>query len=125
MPNKVQRYRITGTISAAGAFTATTNQPLHGRIKSIAINYPAATVALVLSSGDLVSQTILTLGAANTDITYYPRTPVCVNTGAETILYSTGNKVCTEYVVNSVLTLTASSGTAGQIVTMDVLVEEW
>lgn len=125
MPNKLQRYRITGTISAAGAFVATTNQPVHGRILAVSIDYPAATVALVLTSGEISAQTILSLTAANTDVTYYPRVPVCLNTGAETIYYSGTLKVETEYVVASRLTLTAASGTSGQTVTMDILVEEW
>ncbi len=122
-------YTLTATADGTGAGTATTitdqSIPM-GKIYAVEVDYPVATVALTLTTKNLAAtQTVLNLGAANTDVMYYPRVPVCVNTGAETVLYSAGNKVCEQYVVFGALTLTLASGTSGQSVTVKVYVEEY
>ena len=121
-------YTLTATADGTGAGTTTsiTDQSIpRGKVLSVEVDYPAATVAVALTSKNLAAtQAIMTLAAANTDAIYYPRTPVCTYAGAETILYSTGNKVVTEFVVFGPLTLTISAGTEGQAVTVKVYVEE-
>jgi len=126
---RINSYRLTGVIDAAGALVVSTSADQsapRGRVIAVEVDYPAGTVALTLTSKNLaVTQTIMNLSAANTDAIYYPRVPVCLNTGAETIYYSTTAKVYEPYMVFGHLTMTAASGTAAQVVSMIVYVEEY
>jgi len=126
MPNKIQRVRIgSGAIAAAGTATAYSNT-FAGRIIAVQVNYPAATCTVDIDTdGELQAQKILDLAAANTDITYYPRTPACDYTGAQTVYWEGTNKVCDQFVVNGRLKLSIASGTAGQEVTVDIIYEEY
>jgi hypothetical protein len=91
---------------------------------AVEIDYPAATVAVALTSKNLaVTQTILTLGAANTDAIYYPRTIAQTNAGVN-MTYDGTRTIPTEFIVFGALTLTLSSGTNGQSVSVVVYVEE-
>lgn len=121
----IRKYKISsGAIAAAGTATAY-SVPIRGKILAVGVDYPANTCTVDLDSdGEASAQKILDLAAANTDATYYPRVPVCVNTGAETILYSTGNKVCEPYVVYGRIKLSIASGTATQSVSVYLVVEE-
>jgi hypothetical protein len=124
MPSKIQRVRISsGAIAADGTATAYSS-PICGKILAVEIDYPAATCTVDIDTdGELKAQKILDLAAANTDVALYPRVNVCDNTGAATIIYGTGNEVATEFVVNGRLKLAIASGTATQVVTVDVFYE--
>jgi len=124
MPGTISRYKITGTIAAGGGFTAYTNKPIRGKIKSIEIDYPAANVTLVLTSEGPIAQTVLNLGAANTDVVRYPRIYQEDEAGTD-LTYDATRKIPTEFVVIGRLKLVASSGTATQVVTMYINVEEY
>jgi len=126
MPNKIQRVRLTGTIIADGSATAY-SQPLAGKILAVQVNYPAATCTVDIDTDGEggAAQKIIDLAAANTDATYYPRTPVCTYAGAQTIYWEGTNKVCEPFVVNGRLKLTVASGTDTQIVSVDIIYEEY
>ena len=122
---KIRNYKISATI-AAGATTASAySVPIRGRIIAVGVNYPTNTCTVDLDSdGEASDQKILDLAAANTDKTYYPRTPVCTYTGAETVLTYTALKVHEPFVVYGRVLLTVASGTAGDTVSVYIVVEE-
>ena len=124
MVNKIQRFRIkSGAIAADGSATAYSSIVM-GKILAVHVNYPTNTCTVDIDTdGELKSQKILDLAVANTDIVYYPRTPVCVNTGGETVFWEGTNKAYTEFMVHGRLLLTIASGTAGEEVSVDVIVE--
>lgn len=121
----IRQYKIVATI-AAGATTATAySSTIRGRILAVSINYPSHTCTVDLDSdGELKSQKILDLAAASTDIIYYPRTPVCTYTGAETVLSYTALKVYEPFLVYGRVKLSLATGTAEDAVTVNLIVEE-
>ena len=123
--SQIRKYKISGTI-AAGATTATAySVPIRGRILAVNINYPTHTCTVDLDSdGEYSAQKVMDLAAANTDKTYYPRTPVCTNTGAETILSYTALKVYEPFVVYGRIKLSIATGTATETVSVTLIVEE-
>jgi len=124
MPNKIQRVRMVGTIGAAGTATDYSS-PISGRILAVQVDYPAATCTVDIDTdGELSSQKIVDLAAANTDATFYPRA-FAQKIDGTTLLYTTGEEVPVEFVVNGRLKLSIASGTAIQTVTVDVLYEEY
>jgi hypothetical protein len=124
MPSKIQRVRISsGAIAADGTATAYSS-PICGKILAVEIDYPAATCTVDIDTdGELKAQKILDLAAANTDVVLYPRVDVCDNTGGASPVYGTGFVIVTEFVVNGRLKLAIASGTATQVVTVDVFYE--
>jgi len=124
MPSKIQRFRIkSGAIAAGGGATAYSST-ISGKILAVHVNYPTNTCTVDLDTyGETPTQKILDLAAANTDKTYYPRTPVCTNTGAETVLSYTALKVYEPFVVHGKILLTIAAGTAAEEVTVDIIVE--
>lgn len=126
---RLNSYTLTATIAADGSGTATTSTDQsipRGKIYAVEVDYPANTVAVALTSKNLAAtQAIMTLSAASTDAIYYPRVPVCTYTGAETIYWSGTAKVCEQFVIFGALIMTLSSGTAGQVVTMKIYIEEY
>ena len=123
--SQIRKYKISGTI-AAGATTATAySVPIRGRILAVNVSYPTNTCTVDLDSdGEYSAQKVLDLAAANTDVTYYPRTPVCINTGAETIIYNTAMKVYEPFVVYGRIKMSIASGTATETVSVTIIVEE-
>jgi len=121
----IRKINLTATI-AAGATTATaTSETIHGKIVSVEVNYPTNTCTVDLDTvGENHSQKIMDLAAANTDVTYYPQTPVCTNTGAETVYEFTALKKYTPINVFGKITLTLASGTATEAVTVGITYEE-
>ena len=126
MPNKIQRVRIaSGAIAAGGTATAYSNN-IAGKILAVHVNYPTNTCTVDIDTdGELKSQKIIDLAAANTDAVYYPRTDVCDYAGAATPVYDTGFVIVTEFVVSGRLKLSIASGTAAETVTVDVIYEEY
>ncbi len=123
--SKITKYKITATIAAAASTAEAYSIPIRGKIIAVGINYPAATVTVDLDSdGEASAQKILDLAAANTDKTYYPRTPVHTYTGAETVTWFTAMKVHEPFAVYGRVKLSLASGTAGQSVTVYLMVEE-
>jgi hypothetical protein len=128
MVSKYTRLSLTGTIDATGAVDVYSDKIIRGKIKSVLVDYPAATVAVTVQTDELVSQKIVELGAANTDKVFYPRVQVCSNDG--TLLNNSNDgtavsKLWDEFVVFSRLRLVCASGTAAQVVKVVVIYEEY
>ena len=122
---RITKYKISsGSIAADGTASAY-SIPIRGRILAVGIDYPAHTCTVDLDSdGEASAQKILDLAAANTDKTYYPRTPVCIYSGGETVLWYTALKVHEPFVIYGRVKLSIASGTAGESVTVYLMVEE-
>ena len=123
--SKITKYKISATI-AAGATTASAySVPIRGRVMAVGVDYPAHTCTVDLDSdGEASDQKIMDLAAASTDKTYYPRTPVSTYTGAETVLSYTALKVYEPFVVYGRVKLSVAAGTAGDSVSVYLMVEE-
>jgi hypothetical protein len=128
MVSKYTRVSLSGTISSAGAIDVYSDKIIRGKIEAVYVDYPAGTVAVTVQTDELVSQKIVELGAANTDKVYYPRVAVQSNAGAD-LNNSYDNTAVTKlydnYVVFSRLRLVCASGTAGQVVKVAVVYEEY
>lgn len=122
---RIIKYKVTATI-AAGQTTATAYSiPIRGRILAVGISYDTNTCTVDLDSdGEASAQKILDLAAANTNKTYYPRTPVQIFTGGETVFWEGANKVHEPFVVYGRIKLSLASGTATESVTVYLMVEE-
>lgn len=99
--------------------------PIRGRILSVHIDYPAHACTVDLDTDEPVSQKVLDLASASTDAVYYPRTPVCNNSGSENVYFEGTNKVHTDFTVFGRVKLTVASGTATEEVKVYLLVEEY
>ena len=121
----IRKINITATIAAGETTASATSETIHGKILSVEVNYPTNTVTVDLDTvGEQKAQKIMDLAAANTDVTYYPRTPVSTYTGAETVVWYTALKVYEPFVVFGKITLSLASGTAGEAVTVGITLEE-
>lgn len=128
MASKITKYKLSGTISAAGTVDVYSGHVARGRIVTVQVDYPAHTVTVDLKTDEAVAQTILDLAAANTDVTIYPRTPVQDYTGSDVDLSDAegGNTAqYEEFCVFGRLRLVCASGTAAETVTVHVYVEEY
>ena len=122
---KIQMYKIeSGAIDVSGD-ASEYSIPIRGRILSVQIDYPAHACTVDLDSDEAVSQKIIDLSSASTDAVYYPRTPVCNNSGSENVYFEGTNKVHTEFTVFGRVKLTIASGTATEKVKAYLLVEEY
>lgn len=122
---RITKYKVTATIPAGETTATAYSIPIRGRILAVGINYPTNTCTVDLDSdGEASAQKILDLAAANTDKTYYPRTPVHTYTGAETVTWFTAMKVHEPFVVYGRIKLSLASGTATESVTIYLMVEE-
>jgi hypothetical protein len=128
MVSKYTRVTLTGTINSSGAVDVYTDKIVRGNIKAVHIDYPAATVAVKITTDELVAQDIVDLGAANTDRIIYPKTPAQTKAGVD-INNSYDNaaitKLYTDFVVFSRLRLVCASGTVAQIVKVNIIYEEY
>lgn len=122
---KIRKYKISATIPAGETGITAYSVPIRGRILAVGVNYPAHVCTVDLdSAGEASAQKILDLASANTDKTYYPRTPVCTYTGAETVLTYTDLKVYEPFLVYGRVLLTVAIGTATETVSIYLMVEE-
>ena len=123
--SKITKYKISATIAAGATSASAYSVPIRGRVMAVGVDYPAHTCTVDLDSdGEASDQKILDLAAANTDKTYYPRTPVSIYTGAETVLSYTALKVYEPFVVYGRVKLSVAAGTAGDSVSVYLMVEE-
>ncbi len=121
---KITKYKVTATIPAGETTATAYSIPIRGRIIAVGINYPANTCTVDLDSdGEASAQKVLNLAAANTDITYYPRTPVQDVLGAD-VTYDGTNEIYEPFLVYGRIKLSLASGTATQAVTVYLMVEE-
>ena len=119
----IRKYTVSAEVEVGGAAEAFT-KPIRGRVIAVGVNYPAATVTVDLDSdGEASAQKIINLAAANTDATYYPRTPVQDVLGAD-VTYDGTNEIYEPFMVYGRVKLSLAAGTAGQTVKVDLLVEE-
>ena len=122
---KITKYKISSGAIAADGSASAYSIPIRGRILAVGVDYPAHTCTVDLDSdGEASAQKILDLAAASTDATYYPRTPVCTYNGAETVLTYTALKVHEPFLVYGRVKLSIASGTAGESVSVYLMVEE-
>jgi hypothetical protein len=128
MASKYTRVSLSGTLDKTGAADVYSDRTIRGKIESVLINYPASTVAITISTDEIVSQKIIELSADNTDRVIYPRVPLQTNAGVD-INNSFDNtsltKLVGHYVVFSRLRLVCSSGSEDEIVKVIVIVEEY
>ena len=123
--SNIRKYKISSGAIAADGSASAYSVAIRGRILAVGVDYPTNTCTVDLDSdGEASAQKILDLAAANTDATYYPRTPVCIYTGAETVFWYTALKVYEPFVVYGRVKLTIASGTAGESVSVYLVVEE-
>lgn len=119
----ITKYKISGTIDASGDAVAY-SVPIRGKILAIGIAYPAAVCTVDLDSdNEVVAQKIVDLASANTNRVVYPRTPSQDITGAD-VTYDGTNEIYEPFVVYGRIKLTVASGTQGQIVSVNLIVEE-
>ena len=123
--SKITKYKISATIAAGATSASAYSVPIRGRVIAVGVDYPTHSCTVDLDTdGETSAQKILDLAAATTDKTYYPRTPVCINTGAETVLSYTGLKVYEPFTVYGRVKLSLASGTATETVSVHLMVEE-
>jgi len=123
--SKITKYKISATIAAGATSASAYSVPIRGRVIAVGVDYPTHSCTVDLDTdGEASAQKILDLAAATTDKTYYPRTPVCINTGAETVLSYTGLKVYEPFTVYGRVKLSLASGTATETVSVHLMVEE-
>lgn len=122
--SNIRKYKISsGTIAADGTASAYST-PIRGKILAVGVDYPAGTCTVDLDSdGEASAQKILDLSAANTDKTYYPRVAVQDITGTA-VTYDGTNEIYEPFVVYGRVKLSVASGTAGQSVSVYLVVEE-
>ena len=121
---RITKYKVSATI-AAGATTASAYSiPIRGRVLAVGVNYPTNTCTVDLDSdGEAAAQKIVDLAAANTDRVVYPRTPSQDITGAD-VTFDGTNEIYEPFVVYGRVKLSVASGTAGETVSVDLIVEE-
>jgi len=123
--SQIRKYKISSGAIAADGSASAYSVPIRGKILAVGVDYPAHTCTVDLDSdGEASAQKILDLAAANTDATYYPRTPVCIYTGGETVYWEGTNKVYEPFVVYGRVKLTIASGTEDEVVKVYLIVEE-
>lgn len=126
--SKIAKYKISSGAIAADGSASAYSIPIRGRILAVGVDYPAHNCTVDLdTNGEASAQKILDLAAANTDATYYPRVAVHDKTGAAIDLSDAegGNTAMYEpFLVYGRVKLTIASGTAGESVSIYLMVEE-
>jgi len=122
--SKITKYKVSATIAAAATTASAYSIPVRGRILAVGINYPTNTCTVDLDSdGEVVAQKIVDLAAANTDVVVYPRTPSQDITGTD-VTFDGTNEIYEPFVVYGRVKLSLASGTAGDTVSVELIVEE-
>lgn len=120
----IRKYKISSSTIAADGSASAYSSPIRGRILAVGVDYPAHSCTVDLDTdGEASAQKILDLGAATTDKTFYPRVQVEDNTGTG-VNYASGYPIYEPYVVYGRIKLTVASGTAGEKVSVYIVVEE-
>jgi len=126
--SNIRKYKISATIATGESTASAYSTPIRGKILAVGIDYPSHTCTVDLDSdGEASAQKILDLAAASTDATYYPRTPVHTYDGSAVDLSDSegGNTAQYEpFVVYGRVKLSVASGTAGDTVSVYLIVEE-
>ena len=123
--SRITKYKISATIPAGDTGATAYSIPIRGRILAVGVDYPTHTCTVDLDTdGEASAQKILDLATATTDATYYPRTPVCIYSGGETVFWEGTNKVYEPFVVYGRIKLTVAGGTAEETVSVYLMVEE-
>lgn len=128
MVSKITKYKISETLDATGAIDTYSSHAVRGRILAVQVDYPAHNVEVDLKTDEAVAQTILDLAAANTDTTVYPRTPMHDYTGTAIDLSDAQGGDVAMYDLFCVfgrLRLVCANGTATEVVTVHIYVEEY
>jgi len=122
--SKITKYKISATIAAGATSASAYSIPIRGKVLAVGVDYPTHTCTVDLDSdGEASAQKVLDLAAANTDITYYPRTSSQDNTGAD-VTFDGTNEIYEPFVVYGRIKLSLASGTATETVTVYLMVEE-
>ena len=121
---RITKYSITSPAIDASGDAVAYSVPIRGKVLAVGVDYPANTCTVDLDSdGEASAQKIVDLAAANTDVTVYPRTPSQDITGAD-VTYDGTNEIYEPFVVYGRVKLTIASGTATQVVKVNLIVEE-
>jgi len=122
--SKITKYKISATIAAGATSASAYSIPIRGKVLAVGVDYPTHTCTVDLDSdGEASAQKVLDLAAANTNITYYPRTSSQDNTGAD-VTFDGTNEIYEPFVVYGRIKLSLASGTATETVTVYLMVEE-
>jgi len=123
--SQIRKYKISSGAIAADGSASAYSVPIRGKILAVGVDYPTNTCTVDLDTdGEASAQKIIDLAAANTDATYYPRTPVCTYSGAQTVYWEGTNKVYEPFVVYGRVKLTIAAGTEDEVVKVYLIVEE-
>ncbi len=120
----IRQITLVATIPTAGTGVTVDSETIHGKILKVAFNVTGNSMDINLDTlGEQKAQAIINY-TGNTDSTFYPRVPVSLNTGGETVLWFTALKVYEPYTIFGKLRLTLASGAAAEKVVMTVTFEE-
>jgi hypothetical protein len=122
--SNIRKYKVSATIAAGETTASAYSSAIRGRILAVGIDYPEHTCTVDLDSdGEAAAQKVLDLAAANTDTVKYPRKAIEDNTGTG-VEYADGYPIYEPYVVYGRIKLSLASGTAGETVSVTIVVEE-
>ncbi len=120
----IRQMKITATVPAGDTGVTADSDTIHGKILKVSFAFTGNSMDVNLDTlGEPNAQAIINY-TGNTDSTFYPRVPVSLNTGGETVLWFTALKVHEPYIVFGKLRLTLASAAAGEIVVMTITYEE-
>lgn len=120
----IRQMKITATVPAGETGVTADSDTIHGKILKVAFDVTGDSMDINLDTlGEPSAQAIIDY-TGNTDSTFYPRVPVALNDGEETVLWYTALKVYEPYVVFGKLRLTLADAAAGEIVLMTITYEE-
>lgn len=121
---RITKYKISATIATGETAASAYSVPIRGKVLAVGINYPAHTCTVDLDSdGEAAAQKIVDLATAKDDRIVYPRTPIQDNTGVA-VTFDGTNEIYKPFVVYGRLKLSLASGTAGDTVSVNIIVEE-
>ncbi len=120
----IRQMRITATVPTGETGVTADTETIHGKIIKVSFAFTGNSMDVNLDTlVEPKAQAIINY-TGNTDSTFYPRVPVSLNTGGETVLWFTALKVYEPYTVFGKLRLTLASAAAGEIVVMAITYEE-
>ncbi len=120
----IRQMKIKATVPVGDTGVTADSDTIHGKILKVAFAFTGNSMDVNLDTlGEPKAQAIIDY-TGNTDSTFYPRVPVSLNTGGETVLWFTALKVYEPYTVFGKLRLTLASAAAGEIVVMTITYEE-
>ena len=126
--SKIRKYKVSATVPTGETTASAYTSPVRGRILAVGVDYDTNTCTVDLDTdGEAAAQKILNLAASNTDVIIYPRVALEDNTGTALDLSDTeggDTAMYGHFVVYGRLKLSLASATAGDTVSVHIIVEE-